>query len=205
MSTEQNTKSWIPLEFYLGTALGFLLASLMLNATSGWASGLYPIPVLVTAIVGFYCGKNRQRTQKQTIASPRYFKYRFSIFFVICLLCALGPYCVMKTYYQVQAAILPVPPGWTQTSVQTTVLGWDNGAGFFIRIEGYGEQEALQFYRQHFEEKGWSDHSDKWVANKIGSKFVYGKTGSYTRIAFGIVDYMYKPGQKRTIYVSYMN
>ena len=155
MSTEQNTKSWIPLEFYLGTALGFLLASLMLNATYGWASGLYPIPVLVTAIVGFIVGKIRQGIGKKTIASQRYFKYRLRSFLVICLLCALGPYCVMKTYYWVQATILPVPPGWTRTSVRATVLGWDNEAGFFIKIEGQGEQEALQFYRQYFEKNGW--------------------------------------------------
>ena len=195
------------MEFYLGTALGFLLASLMLNATYGWLAGLYPIPVLVMSLVGFIVGKIRQRRWRKTIASPQYFKYRFWAFLVVLLFCASGPYCVMKTYYWVQATTLPVPPGWTRTSIKTTVLGGDNGAGFQVRIEGYDTEEALQCYREHFEKKGWSDQSDRWIMSsgpRGGIAFTYGKTQSYTRIGFGIVDYTYQPGQKRVISVSRM-
>jgi hypothetical protein len=215
--TEQKAKLPLPLEFYLGIALGFLLASLMLNASCGWLAGLYPIPVLVMAFVGFIAGKIRQRLRTKTITSQRYFNFRFWIFLVVTLFCILGPYCVTKTYYWNQAANIPIPPGWTRTSMGTSVLGWDNGAGWGIQIEGYGEKEAFQFYRQYFEEKGWSDISSEWVreGNKYtyDEEFVFGKTGSYSQI-WGSIPSMYydertrcneryKPGQKRIILVFY--
>jgi len=207
MNAEQNATSPLPLEFYLGTALGFLLASLMLNASYGGLAGLYPIPVLGMSLAGFIVGKIRQRFWKKTITSLQYFKYRFRFFVLLLLCCALGPYCTMKTYYWVQATNIPVPPGWTRISVQTTVLGWDNGAGFRVRIEGHDTEGALQFYREYFEKKGWSDRSDRSImssGSRAGSAFTYGDARSSTWIYFGIRDYQYQPGQKRIIYVSRM-
>jgi len=210
----------MPLEFYLGTTLGFLLASLMLNASSGWLAGIYPIPVLVMSLVGFGVGKIRQKIWTKTIVSQHYLKYRRWIFFLLIWpLCVFGPYCGMKTYYWIKATTLPVPPGWTRTSVQTTVLGWDNGAGFRIQIEGHGENEALHFYRQYFEREGWTDQSHRWIMSSDPDKntFTYGKARSHTRICFGIVQWEfnyrtkqgypieYQPSQKRVISVSYMN
>ena len=146
------------MEFYFGTAVGFLLASLMLNATYGWAAGIYPIPVLVMSIVGFIVGKVRQRFWTVAMYSRRYFKYRRWIFLSIWFLCALGPYCGMKTYYVSKAATLPIPSGWTRTEFQTAVLSWDSPPGFYIRIErdGANADNALGFYQQYFESKGWS-------------------------------------------------
>ena len=146
------------MEFYFGTAVGFLLASLMLNATYGWAAGVYPVPVLVMSLVGFIVGKIRQRFWTVAMYSRRYFKYRRWIFLLLWLLCALSPYCGMKTYYLVNAAALPIPPGWTRTEFQTAVLSYDSPPGFYVRIERYGNNvdNPLDFYRQYFESKGWS-------------------------------------------------
>ena len=172
------------------------------------------------SLTGFVVGKIRQTIWTKTIGSHSYIKYRHWTFFLLFwLLCAFGPYLVMKTYYWIEATALPVPPGWTLTRVQTTVLGWDNGAGFHIRIEGHDANEALQFYRQYFEEKGWSDQSDRWAwsADSNGTEFTYGKVKGFTKISFGILSYdfdyrtkkgyqiEYQPGQKRIIYLSYMN
>ena len=200
-------QSRIPIEFYIGVALGFLLASLMLNATCGWGAGLYPIPVLVMTTAGVIVAIVRRILRKDTDKSKRYFIYRWRVFVpLIWPLCIFGPYLGMKAYYTVEATTLPIPPGWTRIKVQTTVLGWDNGAGYYIRIEGEGVKDALKFYRNYFEKKGWSDNSDKWymATYQKGTSFLYGKPGNRTRIAFGIHPIEYKPDDKRIIYLNFL-
>jgi len=194
-SVKPEGKVPLPLEFYLGTALGFFLASLWLNVSYGWVAGLYPIPVLAMMIVGFIIGKIRQRIQKH--AQPQRLKYRRRLFLLLIFpLCALGPYCFMKIYYYVEAISLPVPAGWTRTSVDTTVLGMDNGAGFRIVIEGHDWEKELNFYRQYYESRGWIDQSERWITSKNsdGTAFTFRKKENRGWIYFGIEQrYSYVP------------
>ncbi len=192
----------------------------MLNASHGWLSGLYPIPVASMMFVGFVAGIIRQRIFLNQSLSQNYRRFRRILFLcVIWPLCALGPYVGMKTYYYVQAVSVPLPPGWVRTSVQTTVLGWDNGSGFGIRIEGHGENKAIQFYRDHFEKDGWIGQSTgkPTFAGSKGVEFIYYRPQNKSGVRFGIADWgfgyvkeygrkmgypiEYKPGQKRIIYL----
>lgn len=219
MTTAEKPEKWLAVstEFYIGTALGFLLASLMLNASSGWAAGIYPIPVLFMMSLGWGVGLIRRVIWKRPVVSMEQAKRRQRLFLWLILpLCIFVPYLGMKTYYGVSAILTPTPPDWTRTSVETTVLGWDNGAGFRIWIEGHNEEAALQFYRQHFEQRGWVDQSASWSlsANKNGTAFTYGHAIWHGRVYFGASEYylddalgvyrLPKPGQKRTIVLSYM-
>jgi hypothetical protein len=168
------------LEFCVGTAIGFLLASLMLNASYGWSAGIYFVPVVVFALLGLIVGFIRKKMGKKTILSGHQWIWcKMACVLAVWIICALGPYLFMKGFYFISAVDMPVPTGWKRVSIQTTVLGMDNGAGYHITLEGEGDiKEALQFYCQFLESEGWfdctQDYND-YVSNAPGYIFTYKK------------------------------
>ncbi|MDR1958669.1 MAG: hypothetical protein LBQ54_06455 [Planctomycetaceae bacterium] len=203
-----TTEKHLPPEIFFGIVIGLLLYSWILIVTHGWASfGVYPFLSLITGGIGGILWFVRKKISgKQMVSSKRYSKYlTVKIFVIVCFLCIFLPYLTVKGYYLIRVANIPIPSGLTRTQTKTLVFGYDDGAGYFIEMEGnVATPKVFQFYRQYLEQQNWQEKvkgHESLFSRK--NEMTFYKKGGHRMIRVGRRDYLSEKTKTKKFYFAY--
>ncbi|MHB1036084.1 MAG: hypothetical protein ACYC35_19165 [Pirellulales bacterium] len=140
-----------------GVAAGLLFDSCLLVATTAWFAAMV-VPVVLPVLIGGLAGA--MMAGRRHKASPREgVRWRFVAVMVLVIwpACFFSPIAARWLQLYGEALAIPVCPGCERESVTVTVLAFDNNPGYGVEFRtSEPAAKVVQFYRQAFEERGWS-------------------------------------------------